>query len=451
MFCSRWGNVLLFRRACTQSASKYLSVVHRSPTLTRRQFFSASAFGFSAMALAGAPSVLVAQESNLSGVARLAIGFQFGDGKGPVSLPVEVFRNLVLVEGRINGSAPLRFILDSGAASSIIDAETSREIGLKPTEKTAISGVTGTAVGGRIGGAVVKLPGLELVNHHFISLPLGELSAHLGKHVDGLLGQDLFSKMVVEMDYSSRLVRFSSPWEYDYQGQGDIIPLEIRKTPFVKLRLGTGSKRPAEGIFQIDTGFSGSIHVYRSFADLHRILEVVPKLTPDSAVGATGVLPISRGRIGNLLLGRFSIPAIIASFYPPSYSSTGVGGHDGNLGGEVLRRFKVVFDYTRRRLILEPSPNLLDRDENDMSGLSLIADGPELGRVRIFSVAPNSPADRSRLKEGDLILSVDGRLIESWDLDRISKRFKQDGTTCDLIVRRDNKIRGVRLRLSRLI
>jgi len=92
-----------------------------------------------------------AQEGNLSGVARLAVGFQFADGKGPVRLPVEVYRNLMIVEGRILGSRPLRFILDSGAAGSIIDKAVASEIGLKPTDKTAISGVTGTAEGGRIG------------------------------------------------------------------------------------------------------------------------------------------------------------------------------------------------------------------------------------------------------------------------------------------------------------
>lgn len=425
--------------------------MHGTLTLTRRGFLQHSAAGLSALALGGFWRVTRAQESNLSGVARLAIGFQFAEGKGPVTLPVEVFRNLMLIEARINGSNPLRFILDSGAATSIIDTKRAQELGLKATDKTAITGVTGTAEGGRVGGTVVALPGVDLLNHSFISIPLGELSSHLGKRVDGLLGQDLFSKMVVEMDYTQQSVRLSAPWEFDYRGQGEILPLEIRKTPFVKVRLGTGTQRPVEGVFQIDTGFSGSIHVYRSFADLHRILELVPKLTSDSAVGATGVLPISRGRIGNLLLGRFSIPAIIASFYPPSYSSTGVGGHDGNLGGEVLRRFRVVFDYARRRLILEPGPGLLDRDENDMSGMSLVADGPDLKRVRVFSIAPNTPAARSKLKEGDLILTVDGRAIEQWNLDHLAKRFKQEGGSCDLIIRRDDKVRGVRLRFSRLI
>ena len=117
----------------------------------------------------------------------------------------------------------------------------------------------------------------------------------------------------------------------------------------------------------------------------------------------------------------------------------------------MLRRFKVVLDYARRRLILEPGSALLDRDENDMAGMSLIAEGPELKRVKVFSVSPNTPAARSKLKEGDFILTVDGRAIEQWDLDRLSKRFKQEGAACDLIIRREDKVRGVRLRLTRLI
>jgi hypothetical protein len=31
---------------------------------------------------------------------------------------------------------------------------------------------------------------------------------------------------------------------------------------------------------------------------------------------------------------------------------------DGILGGEMLRRFKVIFDYSRQRVILEPNPQI---------------------------------------------------------------------------------------------
>ena len=392
-----------------------------------------------------------AQEAALNEAARLAVGFQFTQGQGPVTLKAEVYRNLMLVEGRIQGSDPLRFILDTGAATSILDQRRARDLGLRSLDRTAISGVGGILEAVKAGGTLVRFPGVDLLNAQFVVISLDQLSAHLGRRIDGLLGEDLFTKLAVRMDYAHQTVELSAPWLLAEKPQGVAVPVEIRRTPFVRLSVGTRQGPPAEGTFQIDTGFNGSLHIYRSFVDLHRILEGVPKLVRDRSVGATGVLEITRGRVESLNLGPFKLPSIVGSFYPPSYSSTGAGGHDGNLGGEILRRFTVTFDYARRRMILEPGPSLTVAEEADMSGLSLVAEGEKFDRVRVDAVAPNTPGARAGVREGDWLESVDETPAGALGLEVLARRFRQPGTRCTVGLRRDGRIKRVTLRFARLV
>jgi len=51
---------------------------------------------------------------------------------------------------------------------------------------------------------------------------------------------------------------------------------------------------------------------------------------------------------------------------------------NGIIGGEILHRFNVVFDYEREQLLLKPNAHLQEPFEYDMSGLSLAACGSGL-------------------------------------------------------------------------
>ena len=46
----------------------------------------------------------------------------------------------------------------------------------------------------------------------------------------------------------------------------------------------------------------------------------------------------------------------VPTIFPDSSSGiTGIGGRQGNLGAGVLRRFKVIYDYSRKQMIIEPN------------------------------------------------------------------------------------------------
>ncbi|HEY8226090.1 MAG TPA: PDZ domain-containing protein, partial [Pyrinomonadaceae bacterium] len=130
-----------------------------------------------------------------------------------------------------------------------------------------------------------------------------------------------------------------------------------------------------------------------------------------SQVGAGGEQKLVVGRVKNVQLGPFTIDSPILSL---SQDTQGFGASeesDGILGGEVLRRFKVILDYSRQRLILEPNSDLNQPYEIGMTGFSFGSKEEDCKVQRIESIEPHSPASDAGLQLGDIITAIDGRAV----------------------------------------
>ena len=62
------------------------------------------------------------------------------------------------------------------------------------------------------------------------------------------------------------------------------------------------------------------------------------------------------GAVENLQLGRRNIDNTSTLFSLATDGMLANGEFDGNIGNDILRRFKIVFDYSRRFMILESNP-----------------------------------------------------------------------------------------------
>src|SRR2546429_8143239 len=118
---------------------------------------------------------------------------RFASGKSALKIPFELFGNLILLQVRVNNSDSLRFILDTGADTSVIDAQQAKALSLKPEGKIVGSGGAGTAEATFTKGVSVSLSGVELLDQKIYVLPLESLSA-LGRKIDGVLGNDVLKQ-----------------------------------------------------------------------------------------------------------------------------------------------------------------------------------------------------------------------------------------------------------------
>src|SRR5262245_14787971 len=120
---------------------------------------------------------------------------RFSSGDSALRVPLEIDNNIIFLRVRVNGSRPLKFIFDTGASVSCIDAKLLAELKLKPEGQA-----TGTATGGNIevgliNGVSLSVEGAEVANQIIASLSLEEMPC---VDFDGIVGYDFINQFVVE-------------------------------------------------------------------------------------------------------------------------------------------------------------------------------------------------------------------------------------------------------------
>lgn len=280
---------------------------------------------------------------------------RFTSGNSALNIPLEIDNNIILLQVGVNNSKPLRFIFDTGASHTVLHSRRGAELGLKPEED-----ISGMATGGRIEGSFtsgvsLKAGGAEVSNQQIALL---DFPVPPGFEFDGIIGYDFINAFVVEIDYLKKTLNLYDPPTYRYRGTGEIVPLSIagRRIPFVNTTIIFEEGPPLDASLAIDTGADRTIIFSSSFVTREKLVTRIMKMTEDAGRGAGGEQKILVGKIKAARLGKF----VFAN--PPVglvLNNDGKEG-DGVIGGEIFRRFKVIIDYSRQRMILEPNKHLND-------------------------------------------------------------------------------------------
>ncbi len=114
-------------------------------------------------------------------------------------MPMQLEKNLPLVQVRLNGSAPLWFILDSAAAQVVVDRGLAQELGLRSAGEGMSSGSGGVQPVGLIEGLTVDLGGVKIQPQQVVTFDMAALK--FVRKVDGIIGFPLFGSHVVQIDY----------------------------------------------------------------------------------------------------------------------------------------------------------------------------------------------------------------------------------------------------------
>src|SRR5690606_8664347 len=137
------------------------------------------------------------------------LGFSLADGKKKVQIPLEIYNNLVVVPVVLNGALPLKFILDTGVRTAILTQKTFTDIlNLPYSRKYTISGPGGEQIIDAYitNNVSLELPGVLGRGHALLVLGEDylELRNYLGTDVHGILGYELFSRFIVQIDYDKK-------------------------------------------------------------------------------------------------------------------------------------------------------------------------------------------------------------------------------------------------------
>jgi len=369
-------------------------------------------------------------------------------------IPFELTNNLVILRGSINGSKPLDFILDTGASTSVISDSRARDLGLKLEGKTGATTQGGSIEASFVKGVSLSLSGVEFPKMTLAAIRLSGLEAGLGRRVDGILGYDIFNRFVVEIDYVSRVVTFYEPQAYKYSGHGEAIPISVEdNTPFVVGMIT--EPKPIEGSFLIDTGAPGILNIAGPFAAKHKLLDSVPHtISITSGALLAGRSSGKIGRVEGFQIGSLVIKKPVVNFSQDTGGSEGEEAsteYGGLIGGEILRRFKLIIDYSRKQIILESRGTLSQRYEFDMSGMSLAAGDEGFKTFKVRALVETSPATEAALRVGDIITAIDGKSTAKLTLEQIRRMFRQERRRYWLTVKRNELSLPIKIKTRRLI
>ena len=169
--------------------------------------------------------------------------------------------------------------------------------------------------------------------------------------------------------------------------------------------------------------------------------------------GLLGEIHGKQGRIDALWFGKKALMDVIASFPDKStYSPENDYQRNGSIGGELLRKFTVIFNFVDEKLYIKPNATWKYPFEYNMSGLEFSAEGENLNQFVISYIGEQSPAFYCGFQEGDLVIKMNGIFTNKLTLAKIYTNLnRKAGKKITLTVQRDGINHTKTFRLKRII
>ncbi len=356
------------------------------------------------------------------------LGFSLPNGKKKVQIPIEIYSNLIVVPVVLNNALPLKFILDTGVRTTILTQKAFTDIlNLQYSRKYTISGAGGVnLIDAYITNNVsLALPGVESHGHAMLVLEKDylELRNYLGTDVHGILGYELFSRFIVDVNYEKKLLTLVLPHKARKYKKFQSIPIKIEDTkPYLitTVILEDGTTLTAKLL--VDTGASHAL-MLDPFSDkrIH-----VPEQTLSSLIGRGlgGEIFGKIGRIESMQLGTYKINNVVANFPDPNsyFDSLKVGKifRNGSIGGELMSRFHIVYNFPEEKIFFKKNTSFKKGYHHNLSGLTIKAKGAKLNIFEITEVREQSSAKKAGLQAGDIIESVNGVTLQYLSLSLVN-------------------------------
>ncbi len=349
-----------------------------------------------------------------------------------VEIPLEEEGNHLYLQGKINGTSAERLLLDSGAADMFVSEAKAKSLHLKAIAKANIPGPTRNIPTANVPGLTIQIGGMTVKDQKSVMIPnaaMTGLKQYFGRPLPGIVGQELFEQLVVEVDYQHHVLRLHRPKTYRYQGKIKPIPLQIKgDRPYVEATVYPYGDEPIKGLFMIDTGSGGGLGISAGCGIDQKLIAAAPRTLLRKLTTIHGPSDVHLGRVQKVLVGQQALERPLTVFTKDTRGDC--DRVTGKIGHQILRQFKVIFDYPHRQIILEPNSNTpTDPYEYDLSGLWIQAAGEDFKTYRVGAVFPDTPAAKAGFQAGDAIKKINGESTTKMSLAQIKQTLSQSGQT----------------------
>lgn len=315
---------------------------------------------------------------------------------------------IVLVDVSIDGRPPMPFILDTGG-HAILTSDAAKRLGFE----TKGNGVSGGSGSGTMSTSYTKVHDTALGDAHVRDLtytvlpyPFGFYERGTDAPIAGILGLEMFERFAITFDYDRGELRLSP---YD-QGEapmamkGDAVALRFTDD----MPLVTAQQDGHDGIFGIDTGNAGYVLTFPQWAERQGIAAHYAAGLPIPTGGVGGLFTAHVAHARRFALGQQRLDNVVAMLTRKDAGATGNPSEAGNIGQDILSRYNVHFDYRRQQMVLMPREKAPEWHYG-MAGFRAEKKQDHPDRFNVINVMPGSPAQQAGLKQGDAIVSANGK------------------------------------------
>lgn len=340
---------------------------------------------------------------------------------------------LVFISAHVNSSAPSLFELNTVAPKSSIAPDRAAEL-----DRTNVASPTLNLDGVDVPLAALPTQGNET------------FSAVVGQKYQGTLGRDFLSNLALQIDYSRQTLRAYSAATYKYSGKGTVFPLaQTDAVPVIPVKFALQKGKEITANFIVDTALDASVVLNPKFLTAHHMNgdrgRTIPAIDP-----FTGALGATTGWLRAFQIGKSDLDDVLAVYSDQTFPNAGTPVA-GAIGSNVLRRFTVVFDYPHHQLTLDPNITFPDPDEEDKSGMLVVASGPTYKTFEVANVQPNTPAAEGGIKKGDVIAGIDADPAADLSLLDVRRLFQAVGHKYKITLQRGEKTSEITIQMRRYL
>lgn len=409
--------------------------------------------------------------------------FNLFGGEDSYKTSFKLINNLIIIPVEVNDTK-LTFILDSGVSSTVIfNLRPSDSLEVKNIEKIFIRGLGDgepiEALHSR--GNRFKMGKLFATNKdlYIVYKEKLDFSSKLGITVHGLIGYDILKDFVVTIDYGQKRITFTKPEKYRYRrcSKCETFELEFHKNkPYIngEVVVIEPYNKKIQVKLLIDSGGTDSVWLFED-DDI-----IIPQKSFKDFMGEgmTGSIFGMRSKLKSFALKSFVFKEPNVSYLDSTSSlhARKFKDRNGSIGGNILKRFKIIFDYPNSKVTLKKNGNFNNSFGYNLSGIELMHAGQELVKHRnnkvsalsvkgnetlstgntvtfdynykyefkplysIYQVRKDSPSEKAGIEIGDMLIKVNGIYVYNYSLQQLIEKFHgKKNRTVKLVVNRNGQ------------
>jgi hypothetical protein len=302
------------------------------------------------MRLAGVFCVLAVFSASLS---TAGVNTAQSQRESAIRVPFRLDRSKVIIPTSVNGSAPLNLILDTGMRFDgvyLFHAEFADQMDTTGAAEYLVPGAGS-------GEPTVNLM-IENGTLTFGTMSVDSQRILISKSThtqsfptDGVIGWNLFGHYVVEIDYDSSMIFLHDTLAFRADSTWTEVSVVMKKDlPFLEVELEVVAGETVPITVYVDLASSDALELLVSDS---QVFSMPDNLTEQYlGTGLSGDIYGHRGRIERLSLAGHDFCRVGTAFALAEVRSKQEGA-DGILGNELLRRFNLIFDYPRSRMLFK--------------------------------------------------------------------------------------------------